>query len=185
MGHLPLKCLFYETIEPDAISPLQDIIGPRPLWTLKPRDYEIPPESQYYRSDPDSNLLRSFYLLYIEANDPSEYGFAMETLGSWDHWLKLKECGFFQPYLKEMRSTLQAKMEYELVKAAQDIVQTGVGPQVLQAAKWLYESIKGPKIKSKRGRPSNEEIEGRLKQEAREVSEFNEDAKRLGIISNE
>lgn len=167
-----------ETLEPkdQAVFALKDSIGPRPIFTLKTYDHTIPPESIFYRKE-DSNLLKSIYLLYLEYSDPSEYNFAIGTLGSWEHWRQLREATFFQDTYKLMKNALDAKVKGEAIQAARQVASLG-GPQALQAAKWLHSLGEG---KAKRGRPSKDEVEGQLKRDAEEARRINEDIKRLGL----
>lgn len=175
-----LKGLFYETLgtKQNLVSPLSDEIGPRPIYTLKPYDHTIPQESVFYR-DGGPNLLRSFYEVYVEYGDPSEYSFAMGTLGSWEHWVELRGCQFFKPYYKKMREALKAKIESEALLAARKALKAGIGPQSLQAAKWLRDAVKGPA--NGRGRPSKEQVQGEIKRQAEEEKDLASDLERLGL----
>lgn len=177
-GWLPLRSLFLETIDPatQAIFPLRDSIGPRPMYTLKTYDHTIPPESNFHRKD-DSNLLKSIYLLYLDYSDPSEYHFALGAFGAWEHWRQLREAVFFKDTYKLMKDALDAKVKSEAAQAARQVAQEG-GPQALQAAKWLHSLGEN---KAKRGRPSKDEVEGELKREAEEARQLNEDITRLGL----
>jgi hypothetical protein len=185
-GHYYLRGLFLETMPlvtgaRSIDSPLIDELGARPIFTLKTYDYTLPSDSPFYREG-GNNLLRSFHELYVQYSDPAEYTFATENLGSYEHWKRLVECSFFEPYLAEMRVSLDAKLESEALQAARKVAQAGLGPQSLQAAKWLHDAVKEPK--TKRGRPSKDEVQGELRRTAKEQSELDSDLKRLGILNN-
>lgn len=178
-GKYTLGGLFYETLQKskEVNSPIQDTEGSRPLFTLKVYDWDIPPESIFFRKD-GCNKLRSLHQLYLEAEDPSEYDFAVSTLGNYEHWKALIALDFFQPFLKEMRDTLGIKLDAKTVRAAKLCMSEGTGPVALQAAKWLNARV--VKTGKTRGRPSNDEIEGELKRKAEERAEIEQDLRRLG-----
>ena len=175
-GRYILGALFLET--PDLVElqgAIEDSIGPRPIFTLKTYDYEIPKDSKYFREE-GPNKLRSLHQLYLQYEDPSEYDFALGVFKSFEHWEQLTECLFFQEHLKKMRKTLEIKLDARTVRAAKEAMDNGIGPVALQAAKWLNSRV----VKtSKRGRPSNEEIEGEIKRQAEEAQILNDDLKRI------
>jgi hypothetical protein len=179
-----LRSLFYETQNnrQELQAPIQDDAGPRPVFTLKTRDYEINETSPMYRHQ-GPNLLKSLHILFLEYSDPTEYSFAQGVFGEqggWEHWLKLREAAFFKRYYVRMREALVIKMESDLVAQAKRIAKAPLGPQSLQAIKWLHGVLRQTE-KSKRGRPSNDEIEGELKRKAEEAEDLSDDIERLGL----
>lgn len=61
--------------------------------------------------DNEEKGLRSARIIYVNTLDPSEYNAAMLLLGSWKHWQRLTECGWFQPYLKEWREEMAIRLQ--------------------------------------------------------------------------
>jgi len=169
-GNYQLRSLFYET------GCNKDFDFP-PVYTLKLRDHDIPTDSVVYNPE-GCNRCRSIYLEYVDIADPSEYKFAMRVFGSWEHWRQLRECDFFQPTYKLMKEALKVKLESEVVELAKQTIKAGVGPQSLQAAKWLYDQIRPH---TKRGRPSKAEVDGELKRQSSEAKELKEDLERLNL----
>lgn len=176
-----LRGLFYETLAQDPITNalIADDVGHRPIFTLKTYDHEIPMESIFYRHG-GVNSLRSLYQIYLQAADPTEYKFAVDTFGNYEHWKALIDCEFFKEYLNEMRETLALKLDSQTVEVAKKIVERKDHPQSLQAAKWLNSLVK-QKVAPKRGRPSKDEVQGELLRQVNAQKDFLEDQKRLGL----
>lgn len=185
-----LRSLFYEfqNNRQELLAPIQDDIGPRPIYTLKCYDHEIDETSPIFREDRVNpvdgttvrgcNLLRSLYLLYLEYGDPSEYSFALGTLGDWQHWCELRDCAFFKPYLIKMREALKAKIDSETLLAAKEVLRGPQGTGTLQAAKWLRDAV-SDQTKSKRGRPSNDEVKNEVKRLAQDEKDLVADLQRI------
>ena len=79
-------------------------------------------DSVYNLKDYDWNNTISMQNIYVECT--SEYEAAMTLVGSWNHWLKLKRCKWFMPYLeaweiqRKLREESEAKKQ--LLEAAED-----------------------------------------------------------------
>lgn len=181
-GKYMLRSLFYEfqNNRQELLAPIQDDIGPRPIYTLKFYDHEIDETSPIYRHS-GPNLLRSLYLLYLEYGDPSEYSFALGTLGDWQHWCELRDCAFFKPYLITMREALKAKIDSETLLAAKEVLRGPQGTGTLQAAKWLRDAV-SDQTKSKRGRPSNDEVKNEVKRLAQDEKDLAADLIRINTL---
>lgn len=54
--------------------------------------------------------LDDYRQLYLDCMDPTEYRFALETLGSWKHWLILSKQRFLKKWLREVRQELRVKI---------------------------------------------------------------------------
>lgn len=180
-GKYVLKGLFYEYLGTGqgCYTAVNDDLGRRPMFTLKVFDYDIPQTSQFYNPN-GLNRVKSLHQLYLEHEDPSEYNFAVSVFGNYEHWKALTKQAFFKKYLKEMRDVLEVKMDAKTIRAAKEIMESGVGPVALQAAKWLNQRIK-ENTTPKRGRPSSDEVEGELKRQARDKEDLGDDLERLGL----
>lgn len=79
-------------------------------------------DSVYNLKDFDWKGTLSMQNIYVSC--VSEYEAAMTLVGSWNHWLKLKRCTWFKPYLeawemqRKLREETQAKQQ--LLEAAED-----------------------------------------------------------------
>lgn len=153
-----LRGLFFETTPADKTSV---------VYTLKDRDHEGYP---------------SLKCLYLAISDFTEYRFATQCLGGLEHWDKLCECTWFQPYVEQWRRELDLKIKSEAL--ARIMIEAERDSQVkFGANKYLLEKGWEPKSPSasKRGRPSKAEIN----EEAQKIVENNgrliEDMERLGL----
>jgi len=151
MGRYRTQSLFLETIS---------ITTETPVFTLKPQDHKGLP---------------SLKRLYLEWMDPTEYSFAVEVLGSWEHWLKLCGSEWFMEHITVWRDELEIKLRSEGVASMRKLAAKGNK----DASKWLAE--KGWNKRSGAGRPSKEEVERERMQQARLASDLDDDAKRLGL----
>lgn len=125
----------------------------------------------------DKNGLPSMRRLYIEIADPTEYKFAIQVLGSWDHWERLRECEWFKPVIAKWRNILDLKLKSEAIDALRATASME-GAKGTSAARWLAENgVDG----QKRGRPTREEKAGYLKQAVLEDSSTEDEYRRLGL----
>lgn len=140
-----------------------------PIFTLKSENIERDGVTYY--------SLKKIYMSYDHVPH-MEYDFALDAFGSWDHWNKLANdtIPMIKDEIKSWREELDIKLKAQglkaLINAARDNDAKGV-----QAAKYLAE--KG--YATKRGRPSKEEVERELKQEAGIKKQLESDLQRIGL----
>lgn len=139
--------------------------GLEPTFTFKEQDHE-------YQGVTYISMRR----IYMEMEDPTEYDFAMETLGSWDHWLKLCNSPAIREHIDKWRDELETKLRARAVKAMIETATTA-GAKGTTAAKWLATAG----WKEGKGRPSKARVRGELKKAAQVVSIVDADAARLGL----
>ena len=154
------------------------------LFAETTKAYEsYPPEFTLSDKDRTRNgaPLISLKRLYMEHSDPTEYSFAMDVFGSWEHWVKLQKCKWFQPYLTKWRTDLETKIVSDAIRSIQVIARADGSKSQLTAAKWLAER---QFAKGKKGRPSKEDIARETKRILEHTEEIDEDADRLGITLN-
>lgn len=119
-------------------------------YTLKDKDYEV-----------EGKLLPSLYLLYMEEciKDPSEYTFASKHFDGWEHWLMVRDAAwFYKPYYLKWKAELEVRIRslalISLIKESK--VQS---KNSMAINRLLLEGQWDPsQTKSKRGRPSKDEI---------------------------
>lgn len=128
----------------------------------------------------DGLYIFSLKRLYTSIEDPTEYSHAMSILGSWDHWQRLCNNAVIGRLLNEARVELEVKIRSKAIRAMISTAEYE-GSKGTGAAKYIAE--KGWEG-SKRGRPSKEEVEGRLKQDMAVTDSIRSDAERLGIKLN-
>jgi len=135
-----------------------------PLWSLKDEDSQ--------------GILPSLKKLYIECEDPTEYEFAMQAFGSWNHWIKIKSSAAIKTFIEDWPIELEVSLRSKGIRlVAQEAID---GKSKFHAAKFLAEG-QWKKSDNKRGRPSKEELHRELKIAAKLESEIGEDAARLGL----
>jgi hypothetical protein len=138
------------------------------LFTTKPEDI--------VRNGVEYKSMKKLYFSYEHAPG-FEYEFAVDVLGSWEHWQKLVNGG------KELREMIQGwKDELDIRLKAQGIKaimrhSLDDDPKGLQAAKYLVE--KG--YAKRAGRPSKEDVERELKSDAKAAKERADDLARIGL----
>lgn len=136
------------------------------IYTLKDYDHEY--EGKTYVS-----LKR----LFLETSDPTEYSFATQYLGGWDHWQRLCNNKVLAQHIEKWRIELELKIRSEGVK---HILKSARSKGNWLAAKFLAE--KGWETRAA-GRPSKEEIAKNIAIETQIQNEFDEDIARLRVVN--
>lgn len=122
----------------------------------------------------------SLYRLYMEANDPTEYSFAVSHLDGWDHWEQLSQCQWFQSYLNKWRRELEIRFKSRAVADLIALAQTNPKDAV-QINKFLVS--RGWVDKDKKGRPSAHDIKRAAQEQADLDRQLTEDFERIGAIN--
>lgn len=132
----------------------------------------------YTLKDEDHLGYPSLFRLYMEADDPTEYAFATAHLGSWSHWLQLRECSWFKPLLERWREELHLRAK---AIALAKIKKTAAGDtrDALNAQKYLIEKGYEKTPATPRGRPSKDQINGEAKLIAEDRQRVENDLARL------
>lgn len=114
-------------------------------------------------------------IIYLEAEDPTEYIPSQKLLGSWQHWLVLLESPDVRFHIDRWREELEVRLRS---KGVMEILDISKGDKGFQAAKWLAD--KGWESK-KAGRPTKEKVNYNKRVEATMKKEYEDDAKRLSL----
>lgn len=148
--------LFFET----NFTPIEEQEEGRrniPVFTLKPYDF----------TDDRGNFYPSAKLLFMEHNDSVGYHFAMNVLGSWEHYLQLKESKKVGPHIEAWENELKALKEAEALSHIERISAHGGSQAELSAAKYIvsheYEK-KSVKARTKGKRPSEKHSDETLEE---------------------
>ena len=151
--------LFYEKVASDKSTV---------LYTLKDNDHEGFP---------------SFYRLYMEIDDPTEWNVAQELVDGWEHWEILCESSWFKPYIERWRKELDLRMKSKALHKIRLEAKTN-NKEALAANRYLLERGWEPKEsnKNKRGRPTKEEIKQAANTLASEERSLLEDMNRLRLV---
>jgi hypothetical protein len=133
-GTYLLRGLFYEETGADKSSV---------VYTLKQEDHMGFP---------------SFYRLYMNIADPTEYRVGTELLWGYHHWEILSECTWFKPFLLVWRRELATKIRAESLNNIKQLADPSK-PTAFQANKYLLDGNWGTETgKPGRGRPSKDEV---------------------------
>lgn len=148
------------------------------------KEWETPAYPAYYNLGPeDEGKYASLRKRYLEIADPTEYEFALLTLGGWDHHkAMLATCQWYREFLELWRAELEIKMRGEGIREMKALLLSKKEPIKLAAAKYLAEAgWKEVKTAPKRGRPSKVEVQGELQRQARDAELLSDDAQRIGV----
>jgi hypothetical protein len=118
----------------------------------------------------------------MEVSDPTEYQFALQAFGSWNHWKKIRASKAIQPWIEDWNEELEVKLRSVGIQVVLDEAQGG--KSAYQAGKAIAEGFWAPRLTTgspKRGRPSKEEVAKELKIQTRLHEEFKDDAERIGL----
>ena len=140
--------------------------GYLPTFTYKEEDHEY--KGVHYIS------MRK---LYLEMEDPTEYLFATEVLGSWDHWLKLCKSKTILEHIKHWREELAVKLKAQAIQAMITTAKVD-GSKGTTAAKWLASAG----WEEGKGRPSKAKLAGEIKKATQAASTVDGDMVRLGLV---
>lgn len=106
--------------------------------------------------------------LYLDFGDPEEYEFARTYLYDWPHWKRLTENAMIRPHIADWREELRLSLRSEGISQMIGLAKDGS----YQAAKFLADE---GWIKNPRGRPSQAEIDRKLKEQVKLEERFSED----------
>ena len=154
MGRFMTRSLFIETILREQVQK-----GIKPMYSLT-----------------GVKGFTNIHQLYLDTCDPTGYTFAIEAFESWDHFTYLSSLAWFRKYLASWEAELEVKLRSEGLKALMHTATTE-GSRGTTAAKYIADAG----WKTKRGRPSKEEVEREQKQQARIKEDLGDDAKRMNL----
>lgn len=156
-----LKALFFET---NGYADKSTV-----LYTLKDVDHEGFP---------------SFYRLYMELDDPTEWEVSQRLVDGWEHWEMLSNCTWFKPFVERWRKELELRMKSKALAKIKTEAKTG-SKEAFGANKYLLE--KGWEAKeggrNGRGRPTKDDIRRAADEIARSQGQLSEDFERLGLAN--
>lgn len=160
IGAYLLNALFYE----QTLSDKSQV-----LYTLKDRDHCGYP---------------SLYRLYMEADDPTEYNFAITNLDGWDHWERLTECSWFQIYLSKWRRELEVRFRARALLRIREVAQDPKAKESYSANKFLVGQGWKDNPKRHAGQPSKEEIKSEAHRLASIAQSLDDDFERISGKAN-
>ena len=139
--------------------------------------------SVYTLKDTDQGDTPSLYRLYMEANDLTEYTFALTHMDSWEHWQMLCSTSWFPEYVDRWRKELEVRTRSEALARLIEEAKAG-GKGALAANKFLLERGYLDKATAAgRGRPSKKEIQEKALEIAFSDKQVSDDLARLSEIT--
>lgn len=153
MGRYMTQALFYETRSE----------GYQALFTLKDYDHTV-----------NGFTYISLKRLYLEIADPTEYKFAIEVFGQWNHWLTILNSPVIMEHIVKWREELEVKLASMAINAMIDVA-VKEGSKGTAAAKYIAERGWASSHKSKKDDQKNKQIEDSIS------ASIKDDLQRLGI----
>lgn len=113
----------------------------------------------------------------MEADDVTEYAFAMSVFNSWAHWELLCGTTWFIPYITRWRKELELRFAVTIVKqmrkaAEGDTRNAFAAQKFLLTRGWLSEP-------NRRGRPSKAELASAVNDQVEESKRIQADQERI------
>lgn len=121
-----------------------------------------------------------FHDVFLDLEDPTEYKPALELVGSWREWQRIKrDWPKFNAHITEWKDELEVKLKS---KAVEQINKLAFDDNNYQASKWLAEE--GYHKRQGAGRPSKGEKERAAKELAEQAASTKEDKARILKLVN-
>lgn len=137
------------------------------------------PKFSLHRDKPG---LINFGKEYIAYGDMTGYKMASKYLDGYSHWNLLMKSQWFKDAKAVWDEEIEARLYAESMETLVAISK-GEGPQAIQAAKFLAtKQYKEKGFGRGKGRPTKEQVEGLLKQEAEDMKTLHNDAERIRLV---
>lgn len=147
--------------------------------------YSDKPNVVYTLKDQDHAGYPSLKRLYLEEADPTEYRFAVNHLGGWEHWKKIRECEWFRPYLDSWREELELKLKSEQYRRIMKEAQDDLNKNSHASRKFIIETVRRVQRnediseKNTKGRPDKDSIDRKALEIAQSHEDIKDDLKRI------
>lgn len=143
----------------------------------------IPVFNMTDEDDADSLSLKKLYMKHYK--DPTEVSFIDTVLyGNFDLWSRVKENSYTKKFVKTLQTEAESRRLRDNLVQIAEIAADESNKARFSALKYLCDNcFKNTTPDSKRGRPSKAELEGAMKQELAENSEFKEALERLKVCN--
>lgn len=150
-------------------------------WVQLPVESRVvePAFTLYQSKEGYTNLGRE----YLADCDPTGYTTAIRIFGEYSYWKYLLKSQWFREAVRVWDEEMEAKLYSQGLAKIRELANSE-DKSALTAAKFLAnkEFRLSGKASTQRGRPTTEEVEGKLAQAAKDVSDINEDAARIRLI---
>lgn len=102
------------------------------------------------------DTFKEYYKLYSEEDDPTEYSFVRKHIGSLEEWDLLCNTPWFKPIVSQWRRELDLKIKSKALRALRSVA-SGDTRDAFVANRYLLDG-NWKDTKTKRGRPSKQEV---------------------------
>ncbi len=168
-GQYRINNMFFETCNKTDL-PLATSGVNLPEYTLSNMEWK----------DSSGNTYQPMRELFIACGDPTGYKFALEVLGSYEHYQLLLSHSSIGPIMEEWVEEVKASVDSFAVNSIQDIVTNGGSQVQLSAAKFL--ASREYEEKGEVGRPATDNKKRKLENHAKAIAKDTaEEMERLGI----
>lgn len=151
-------------------------------WLTKSLFFDLTPKARPYavytfkdedHVDSRGGTYSSLKKLFLESDDPTEYKFATEHLGGWQHWKEMQTVPEINSHIEAWREERDVKLRSIGIRKLIDLAEKDGS---YQAAKFLAD--KGWDVSTK-GRPSKEAVKREVKAQAKLKAVINNDINRI------
>lgn len=149
-------------------------------WIQLPIDMRViePAFSLHIEREGYKNLGRE----YLRDCDPTGYTTATRIFGDYGYWKHLLKASWFRDAVRIWDEELEAKLYAQGLAKIRELANSD-DKGALTAAKYLAnKEFRLNQLGPKRGRPSTEEVEGKLTQAAQDLHDLASDAARISLV---
>jgi len=123
--------------------------------------------------------LQNFHDTFLKLEDPTEYEAALELVGSWVQWERLKrDWPAFRTHIQNWKAELEVKLKSRAIKQVNELAFDGN----FQASKWIAEN--GWERRAGAGRPTAAEKKRAEREVAQKASETSSEKARILKVMN-
>jgi len=157
--------------------------GRRPATALfKEWREDYKPEAKVLAYTEGIYSVQEFHDVFLGLMDLTEYGPAIQLVGDWDEWNRLKrDSKRFRESVEAWKKEVQIKMGSIAIGKAISLLDCGAAATELSAAKML-DSLSSNVKQSKRGRPRKADIDKAAREIAQDAQVTADDMKRVQDI---
>lgn len=164
--------LFFETTNRDYLYVEGNTLE-IPVFTLGTED----------TTDSKGNKLISMHKKFLESGDVTGYDFAIEVLGSYEHFVCLEEHRVIGKHIESWKREIKAKLDSKALKEIERISKEGGSQAELSAAKFLIK--REYEEKGSVGKPATNNSTRKAGTHARETSrDTKAEMERLGLTTH-
>lgn len=94
-----------------------------------------------YSIDTDGDDCHSLRQLYLSYNDPSEYDFAVNEIGSFEFWDTIRKHPKIEPFYQQWRKEFEQRELSKLLRQLKTVADDPTAKESLQAARYILDKV--------------------------------------------